>query len=152
MSNYASASHVITFQGEDLTEGYLGAEITKAGDLQQMDIDLLGNSTISQLADQSGTFTVTYRQGSESLKIIDKWASGIQLIGDSFKIPFQGIISHKDPINGESFVGWNAVLVNTGDRTWAASAGERTVTFRVGKVIETDDPLSILANIKGYLR
>ncbi|AUR89079.1 hypothetical protein NVP1121O_051 [Vibrio phage 1.121.O._10N.286.46.C4] len=152
MSNYASASHSIVFNGEDVTAGYLGATLSKAGDLQQMDIDLQGNASLTQLADQSGTFTVTYRQGCESLKLIDKWASGIQLVGENFALPFQGLITHDDPINGNTFVGYNAAIVNTGDRAWADVIGERTVTWRVAKVIETDNVVDVLANLQSFLR
>ena len=151
MSNYASASHLITWNGLSLNDGYLGASLTKAGDLQQMDIDLMGNPCVSQLADQSGTYELTLRQGSEALKRIDKIAAGIQLVGDVFEIPFQGIITHSDPIQGDSFVGWNAILTSVGDTNWAEAAGERTVTFRIAKVINTDNPLDVLANIKGFI-
>lgn len=151
MSNYASASQRITWNGVNLTDGYLGSNLSKAGDLQQMDIDLMGNACVSQLADQSGTYTITLRQGSEALKRIDQIAAGVQLIGDVFSIPFQGVITHEDPVQGASFVGWNACLVSVGDSDWAATAGERTVSFRISKVINTDDPISVLANIKDFV-
>lgn len=152
MSNYASASHSITYNGRDISEGYMGASLTKSGDLQQMDIDLLGNSCISQLADQSGEVTVTYRQGCESLKVIDQWANGVQLVGDSYELPFQGIFTHDDPISGNTFVGWNAVLVSAGDIAWAEVAGTREVRWRITKVLNTSDATSVMSAIKSYLR
>ncbi|AGG57820.1 hypothetical protein VPBG_00048 [Vibrio phage helene 12B3] len=152
MSNYASASHSLTFNKEDLTDGYLGASLTMAGDLQQLDIDLLGNGCWSQLADQSATFTVTYRQGCKSLEKIDSWASGIQAVGANFNIPFQGLLQHEDPIQGQSFVGFNAAITNTGDRTWAEAVGERTVTWRITRCIQTNDPIDVLANVAKYVQ
>lgn len=151
MSNYASSSHTVTWNKIDLTDGYLGANLSKAGDLIQMDIDLLGNPCVSTLADQSGTFTVTYRQGSESLKKLDRIAAGQQLAGELVEIPYMGFITFKDPIQGDSFLGWNAVLQSVGDSDWAEAAGERTVTFRVAKVINTDDPIQAMANLASFI-
>lgn len=151
MSNYASSSHTITWNKLDLTEGYLGASLSKAGQLAQMDIDLLGNPCVSTLADQSGEFTVNYRQGSSSLKKLDRIAAGQQLAGELVEIPYMGFITFKDPIQGDSFLGWQATLVSVGDSNWAEAAGERTVTFRVAKVINTDDPIQTMANLAGFI-
>ena len=151
MSSYASAAQTITWNTLDLTEGYMGASLTKEGNLTQMDIDLLGNPCISTLANQSGTFTVTYRQGCESLRQLDLIAASQQLTGKLTAVPFSGIITFDDPIQESSFVGWNATLVSVGDSEWAAVAGERTVTFRVAKVINTSDILTTMAQLADYI-
>lgn len=152
MSNYASASHSITFNKVDITEGYLGASLSMEGDLQQLDIDLLGNGCWSQLADQSATFTVTYRQNAKSLETIDSWASGMQAVGSNFNVPFQGLLQHVDPVGGQSFIGFNAAITNTGDREWAEAVGERTVTWRITRCIQTNNPLDVLAQSTKYIQ
>lgn len=150
--NYASAGINIVYNGMKISEGFQGAGTSKNGDLQSVSFDLKGRMTISQLADQGGTVTITYTQTSESLKKIDKMASGIQLVAEGYELPFQGILLFDDPTgNTGSFLAYNSVILSTGDESWAEAVGEREVTWACEKLIYTDNPLDVLANIAAYL-
>lgn len=150
--NYASAGISIVYNGMNISEGFQGATTSKNNDLQEVSFDLKGRMTISQLANQGGTITITYTQTSESLKKIDAMSSGIQLVSEAYELPFQGILLFDDPTgNTGSFLAYNAVILNTGDEEWGSVVGERQATWSCEKLIYTDNPLDVLANIASYL-
>lgn len=152
MSNYASASLNLAWNGIDLSDGLQGAGASKNGDLQEVSFDLKGKMTTSQLANQGGVITATYTQNSETLRKLDTAASGIQKVGANFEVPTQGLLVFEDPVGKTgNFVAWNAVLISTGDEEWGETVGEREVTWACEKLIRHDNPAIVVANIAEYL-
>ncbi|CAH9012527.1 conserved hypothetical protein [Vibrio phage 424E50-1] len=150
--NYASGGITMAWNGEDISEGYQGINLSPKGDLQEASYDLKGKRTLSQLADQSATLTVTYTQTENTVKNLETAASALQLTREFISVPTEGVILFEDPTgNTGSFLAWNVALLSTGDEDWAATVGERTVTFDVEKLIRHKDPASVLSNIAQYL-
>jgi len=150
--NYASAGISINYNGMDISSGFQSANVSKNGDLQEVSFDLKGRMTISQLADQGGTIEIEYTQTDESLKKLDKMGAGVMLVSEFFEIPFQGLMTFKDPTgNTGSFVAFNTVITSLGDESWGNVVGTRTVSFKCERLIRTDNPLDVLANITQYL-
>ncbi len=150
--NYASSGITMAWNGMDISDGYQGISLEPKGDLQAASYDLKGRRTLSQMADQSYTLTVTYTQTDDTVKDLETAASALQLTREFVSVPTEGIIVFDDPTgNTGSFVAWNVALLSTGSEEWADVVGEREVTFDVEKVIRHKDPASILASIAQYL-
>lgn len=152
--NYASGGITMAWNGQDISEGYKGIDLDPKNNLQEASYDLKGKRTLSQIADQSATLSVTYTQTDNTVKQLETAASALQLTREFIQVPIEGegVIIFEDPTgNTGSFVAWNVALTSTGSESWAASVGERTVTFDVEKLIRHEDPASVLANIAQYL-
>ena len=152
MSNYASSTLTLAWNGIDLSDGLQGAGTSKNGDLQEVSFDLRGKMTTSQLANQGGVITATYTQNSETLRKLDTAGALVQKVGESFELPSIGLLVFEDPVGKTgNFVAWNAVLISTGDEEWGETVGEREVTWACEKLIRHDNPATVVANIADYL-
>lgn len=150
--NYASSGLSLVWNGEDLSRGLMGATSSPNGDLQEMSFDLKGESTLSQFANQGGVITATYKQTSETLKTIDSFAAGVQLMSEFVETPFQGFLTFKDETgNTGNFVAYKAAIISTGDEAWAEVVGEREITWHCEKLIRTDNVADVMANLAQYL-
>ncbi len=150
--NYASSGITVAWNGEDISEGYRGITLSPKNDLQEASYDLKGRRTLSQIADQSATLSITYTQTEYTLRQLERASAALQLTREFVSVPTEGLIIFDDPTDSTgSFVAWNVALMSMGDEEWADVVGERTVMFDVEKLIRTDNPVSVVASIAQYL-
>ncbi len=150
--NYASSGYTLAWNNIDISEGYKGIAIARAGDLVEASYDLKGRRTLSTLANQSAVLTVTYTQTDDTLKKLDTAAASLQLAREFISVPTEGVLVFEDPTGSTgSFVAWNVALLSTGDEEFAETVGEREVKWDCEKLIRHEDPASVLANIAQYL-
>lgn len=151
-ANYASSGITLTWNKISIADGFQGMQINRAGNLVEASYDLRGRRTLSTLANQSAEIVITYTQTDDTLKKLDKAAAALQLVRGTYSVPYEGVLLFKDRTGGTgSFVAWGVTLLSTGDEEWADVVGTREVTFDCEKLIRTDDPVSVLANIASYL-
>ncbi|AGH32174.1 hypothetical protein VPHG_00107 [Vibrio phage 11895-B1] len=150
--NYASGGLTLSWNGIDISDGFQGLQVNRAGNLVDASYDLRGRRTLSTLANQSAEIVITYTQTDDTLKKLDTAAAALQLAREFISVPTEGVLIFKDVTGSTgSFVAWNLALLSTGDEEWADVVGTREVTFDCEKLIRTDDPVSVLANIASYL-
>ncbi len=155
--NFASGDLTITWNGIKLNSGW-GEDVfftaTPNGPLKEMTIGADGNGTISKLADRGATLELTLVQTAvKQLKDISKIAAAETLVADAAQLPFAGIFTVEDPLgNCANFVCLNATLVDMGSHSFGKTVGERTITWKCDKFIETDSIESVMSNISSYIK
>lgn len=149
---YASAGLTLSWNGIDIGKGFNGIELTMNGNLTESSWDLRGKKTTSQLANQGAQLSIEYVQTEAILEDLDAAAANLQLMGEHFPIPTQGVLVFNDPLGTTGkFVAWDVSLISTGDETWSEVVGSRSILFDCEKLIRTNDPASVLANIAQYV-
>lgn len=152
---YASGNFKAAWNGVKLNTGWGDDQfltVTPNGALKEVAIGADGFMSISKLADQGGTITMTFKQTAEVLKDIDKIAAGEQLVGEFYELPYTGAFTFEDPSgNVDNFYAHNAVLIDRGTHEHQKVMGERTITWACERLIY-GTPADIIPVINQYIK
>lgn len=149
---YEATGVTVTWAGVDLSEGWAEdtfLTITPNSARVEHKAGADGQYTFSKLADKGCTITMTFQDVAYVNDEIAAVAAAQDVIGGTVQIaPFQVV----DTSGAASFVALNAVLAEVPEITYQKASGERTWTWICEAYILTDDPATVTANIKSYMR
>ena len=150
---YESAGVSVTWFGVNLSSGW-GEDtfltITPNSERVTYKAGADGHYTFSKMADKGCTITMTFTDVAPVNKKVGGIAGVQDMIGSTVGIaPFTVIDATG---NSAHFACLNAVLTEVSDIEFGSSSGERTWTWVAETYIMAEDPATITAQIKKYLK